>query len=83
MKKFFAAIISALILTTAVAFAGGPPQYDTPYIGNTLRGTFHYRDCASIWEMWVEHQYPLNSVEEAYQKGFRPCKNCRPDIPRP
>ena len=52
--------------------------YDTPYIGNKYRGTFHYRDCESVAEMWEENQVPLATREEAIQKGYRPCKNCRP-----
>ena len=81
MKKFFVAIAAVLILTTAVVLAA-PPLFDTPYIGNSYRMTFHYRDCQSVRQMNRENQCPLNSVEEAYQQGFSPCGNSRPDIPR-
>lgn len=76
MKKFFAAIIATLALLTATVFARC--LFDTPYIGNSYRHTFHYRDCPSVDQMWEEHQVPLNSVEEARSKGFRPCGNCKP-----
>lgn len=82
MKKFVAAVIALIILATVTVFAASP-LFDTPYIGNSYRMTFHYRDCESVLKMNRENQYPLNSVEEAYQKGFSPCGNCRPDIPRP
>ena len=52
--------------------------YDTPYIGNKYRGTFHYRDCESVAQMDSDNQVPLETREEAIQKGFRPCGNCRP-----
>ena len=53
-------------------------NYDTPYIGNKYRGTFHYRDCESVAQMDSDNQVPLETREEAIQKGFRPCGNCRP-----
>lgn len=80
MKKilFVVLILVATMVTTVFARA----LYDTPYIGNKYRGNFHKRDCASVDQMWEENQVPLNSLEEAKQKGFRPCKNCRPDLDR-
>lgn len=75
MQRFlFVTLI--LIATMATAFARA--LYDTPYIGNKYRGTFHYRDCASVDKMWEENQVPLATRQEAIDKGFRPCKNCRP-----
>ena len=56
--------------------------YDTPYIGNAYRKTFHHRDCESVAQMLQENQVPLKSLAEAKQKGFRPCGNCRPDLDR-
>ena len=52
--------------------------YDTPYIGNKYRGTFHYRDCESVAQMNPENQVPLATREEATDNGYRPCKNCNP-----
>ena len=80
MKKFFALIVIALTLTTAVVLAA-PPQFDTPYIGNSYRMTFHYRDCPSVLQMNRENQVPLNSVQEALDKGYHPCGNCKPWSP--
>ena len=77
MKKFLAAIVALIILTTATAFAAAT-LFNTPYIGNSFRKTFHYRDCDSVNQMWAEHQVPLNSREEAIKAGYRPCGNCRP-----
>ena len=75
MKKF---LIVALILIATMATVFARALYDTPYIGNKYRGTFHYRECPSVDQMWEENQVPLATREEAIQKGFRPCKNCRP-----
>lgn len=77
MKKFLAAVVACLILTTAVVLAA-PPLFDTPYIGNSYRKTFHYRDCPSVVEMNYKNQVPFNSRDEAIAAGYSPCGNCRP-----
>lgn len=80
MKKFCAAIVAVLILTTAVVFAA-QPKFNTPYIGNSYRKTFHKRDCPSVIQMNPENQVPLNSVDEALNAGYHPCGNCKPWSP--
>ena len=80
MKKFFAAIVALIVLATVTAFAA-PPLFDTPYIGNKFRKTFHYRDCPSVRQMNSENQVPLNSVDEALAAGYHPCGNCKPWTP--
>ena len=80
MKKFYAAIVAVLILTTAVVFAA-QPQFNTPYIGNSYRKTFHKRDCPSVLQMNHENQVPFNSVEAALKAGYHPCGNCKPWSP--
>ena len=77
MKKFLVSILAFIAVFSAVVLAA-PPLYDTPYIGNAYRKTFHYRECDSVWQMWEENQVPLATREEAIKKGFRPCGNCRP-----
>ena len=77
MKKFFAAIVALILLTTAVVFAA-PPLFDTPYIGNDYRKTFHYRDCDSVLQMNYKNQVPFNTRDEAIQAGYSPCGNCKP-----
>lgn len=81
MKKFFAAIIALMILTTATAFALA--LYDTPYIGNAHTLRFHHRNCGSVNKMNPENQRPLNSVDEALAAGYWPCGNCKPCPPPP
>lgn len=80
MKKFFAAVIALIVLTTAAVFAA-PPKYDTPYIGNSYRKTFHKRDCPSVIQMNHKNQVPFKSVEEALNAGYSPCGNCKPWTP--
>ena len=77
MKKIFAVIVAGLILTTATVIAA-PPQFDTPYIGNSYRKTFHRRDCPSVPEMNYKNQVPFNTREEAFAAGYSPCGNCKP-----
>lgn len=78
MKKFFAAIVAVLILTTAVVFA--QTLFDTPYIGNAYRKTLHVRDCDSVWQMNPDNQVGFNTRAEAFAQGYHPCGNCRPDL---
>ena len=78
MKKFFAAIVGILILSTAIVIAA-PPKFDTPYIGN--RYSFHYRDCPSVRQMNHKNQVQFKSVDEALNAGYSPCGNCKPWTP--
>ena len=79
MKKFFAAIIALIVLTTATAFAA-VILFDTPYIGNSYRQTLHVRDCDSVWQMNPNNQVGFNTRAEAFNQGYHPCGNCRPDL---
>ena len=76
MKKFLAAIIATLVLTTATAFAVA--LFDSPYIGNKYRHTLHYRDCPSVNQMNPKNQVPFNTRDEAIKLGYHPCGNCKP-----
>lgn len=69
MKKF---LLVTLILIATMTTVFARALFDTPYIGNSYRHTFHYRDCDSVDQMWEEHQVPLATREEAIQKGYRP-----------
>lgn len=80
MKKFLAAVVALMILSTATVFATAA-LFDTPYIGNSYRKTFHYRDCPSVAQMNPKNQVPLNSVDEALAKGYHLCGNCKPWSP--
>lgn len=75
MKKVLLVTL-ILIATISTVFAGA--RFDTPYIGNSFRKTFHYRNCESVNQMWEEHQVPLKTRDEAIKNGYRPCGNCRP-----
>lgn len=80
MKKFFATVVALTVLATVTVFAA-PPKFDTPYIGNSYRMTFHKRDCPSVLQMNHANQVPLNSVDEALAQGYHPCGNCKPWTP--
>lgn len=80
MKKFFIAVVALIVTASATVFAASA-LFDTPYIGNKFRMTFHYRDCPSVAQMNRENQVPLNSVEEALARGYHPCGNCKPWSP--
>ena len=77
MKKFLVSFLT-LIVIFSVSVAAARALFDTPYIGNSFRHKFHYRDCPSVHKMWKEHQVPFATREEAIKAGYAPCKNCRP-----
>ena len=77
MKKIFSVIVAVLLLTTAIVIAA-PPQFNTPYIGNSYRLTFHRRDCESVLQMNYKNQVPFNTRDEAIAAGYSPCGNCKP-----
>ena len=79
MKKFFVAIVALIVLTTATAFAAAA-LFDTPYIGNKYRQTLHVRDCESVWQMNPNNQVGFKTRAEAFNQGYHPCGNCRPDL---
>ena len=76
MKKFFAAVIALIVLTTATAFAVA--LFDSPYIGNANTKRFHYASCRSVDEMNPDNQVPIYSIDEAQRLGYVPCKRCKP-----
>lgn len=48
------------------------------YIGNCNSGIFHRSTCASVKRMNEENKVGLESRQEAIDRGYTPCKNCRP-----
>lgn len=53
-----------------------PPPPPTALIGNKNSKVFHLTNCRTLP---AEHnQVRLSSCEEAIEKGFRPCQNCKP-----
>lgn len=78
MKKFFAAIVTAIFMTATFVTVLAAARFDTPYIGNAYRKTLHYRDCPSVDEMNPKNQVPFNTRDEAIAQGYHPCGNCRP-----
>ena len=73
MKKFFSAILTAIIFLTAfqIVFASG-------YVGNANSKIFHYAECSSVGRMRAENRVNFNSRDEAINSGYRPCKKCSP-----
>lgn len=80
MKKFLTAVVALTILTAAAVVLAKPPLFDTPYIGNKYRLTLHVRDCDSVWQMNHVNQVGFNTRAEAFNQGYHPCGNCRPDL---
>lgn len=73
MKKFLAAIVALIVLTTtfATVLAGS-------YVGNANSKKFHYADCSYVRKMNPDNRVDFNSRDEAINSGYVPCKRCNP-----
>lgn len=72
MKKFFATVVTLIILVTATAFA------NSGYVGNANSKKFHFADCSSVNKMNPANRVNFNSRDEAINAGYIPCKRCNP-----
>lgn len=54
------------------------PPAGVKYIGNSNTGKFHIATCSSVRDMNPEHLVEFNSIEEAINAGYQPCKRCKP-----
>lgn len=54
------------------------PAQEQYYIGNANSKVFHDPSCASVDKMKETNKRTLDSIEQAEQDGYRPCKNCSP-----
>ncbi len=73
MKKFLAAIIAVIVMTTAFATV-----LASSYVGNAKSRKFHYADCSMVNKMNTANKVYMNTREEAIAAGYVPCKRCKP-----
>ena len=73
MKKFFAAVVTIIFVTTAFATV-----LASNYVGNANTRKFHYADCSMVNKMNPSNKVYMNTREEAINAGYIPCKRCTP-----
>ncbi len=73
VKKRLSIILAAVLLILAAT-----PALASDYIGNARTGKFHYASCRWVTKMNPSNKVYINSRDEAINKGFVPCKVCRP-----
>ena len=73
MKKFLAAVVTIIIMTTAFATV-----LASSYVGNANTKKFHYADCSMVGKMNPANKVFMNTREEAINAGYVPCKRCNP-----
>ena len=73
MKKFWAAIVTIIIMTTAFATV-----LASSYVGNANSKKFHYADCSMVNKMNPANKVYMNTRDEAISAGYVPCKRCNP-----
>lgn len=55
-----------------------PVQEETRYVGNGRSFIFHRPNCPYGAQVHSRHRLKFTSRWEALEKGFRPCRRCRP-----
>lgn len=73
MKKFFAAIVVAVIFTVTFATV-----LAANYVGNANSRKFHFADCSWVGKMNPANRVDFNTRDEAINAGYIPCKRCQP-----
>ena len=73
MKKFFAAVIAVIVMTTAFATV-----LASNYVGNSKTKKFHYADCSAAQKIKSSNRVSFNSRDAAVSGGYVPCKICKP-----
>ena len=73
MKKFFAAIVTIILMTAAFTTV-----LASSYVGNANSKKFHYADCSMVGKMNPANKVYMNTREEAINAGYVPCKRCNP-----
>ncbi|MBQ6005675.1 MAG: hypothetical protein IJT57_02395 [Selenomonadaceae bacterium] len=73
MKKFFAAIVTIILMTAAFTTV-----LASSYVGNANSKKFHYADCSMVGKMNPANKVFMNTREEAINAGYVPCKRCNP-----
>lgn len=51
---------------------------DSQYIGNKNSKVYHSSDCKSVEKMSEKNKVVFNSVQEAEDENYSPCKSCNP-----
>lgn len=54
------------------------PEKTVTYIGNRNTKKLHYPSCSSIDDMKEKNKVEFTSKEAALNKGYQPCKRCKP-----
>jgi hypothetical protein len=64
-------VICLLAVTIALAAEG-------KYLGSSQSNVYHYPSCGYVKRIKPENLIHFQSVKEAQEKGYRPCKVCKP-----
>lgn len=73
MKKFIAAVVTVIIMTTAFATV-----LASSYVGNANSRKFHFANCSTLKKMNPANRVNFNTRDEAINAGYIPCKRCKP-----
>jgi len=74
-KSLLAIILVIAVVATSVALA-----LDYKYVGSKNSNIYHYPTCRAAQKIKPENLITFNSVKDAQEKGYRPCKVCKPPV---
>ncbi|MFH0871087.1 MAG: Ada metal-binding domain-containing protein [bacterium] len=72
-KGFLALLMLLCLLGATIALA-----VEGKYVGSSKSHIYHYPDCPWALKIKPENLIHFQSVKEAQEKGYRPCKVCQP-----
>jgi len=72
-KRCLALLILISFVAVAIALAA-----EGKYVGSSKSHIYHYPDCPWALKIKPENLIYFQSVKEAQEKWYRPCKVCKP-----
>jgi flagellar basal body-associated protein FliL len=74
-KSLLAIFLVVAFMAVAVALA-----LDYKYVGSKNSNIYHYPTCRAAKRIKPENLVTFTSAKDAQEKGYRPCKVCKPPI---
>lgn len=73
-RKVLVGILALFLLL----LAGCSQEQGAQYVGSINSDKYHYPDCKWAERIKPENEIWFDSIKEAEEAGYKPCKACRP-----